>query len=116
MDFGFTKEQDEIRKAVRGFCKGEFTKEIAYECDQEHKFPEKIWKKAAKLGFIGINFPEKYSGQGLGVTENVIVFEELCRADSTIGSAIALTSFASECILHFGSDEMKKRLLPLITE
>ncbi len=116
MEFGFTKEQEDIRKAVRDFCKKEFSKEIALECDQEHKFPEKQWKKAADLGFIGINFPEEYSGQGLGLIENIIVCEELCRADSTVGSAIALSSFASECILHFASDDIKKRLLPLITE
>ena len=116
MDFGFTKEQQEIRKAVREFCKGEFTKEIAYDCDQNHKFPTQIWKKAGDLGFIGINFPEKYEGQGLGVIESVIVFEELCRGDSTIGSAIALSSFASECILHFGTEEMKEKLLPQIVE
>jgi len=112
MDFGFTKEQNGIRKAVREFCKGEFTKEIAYDCDQNHTFPTKIWKKAGDLGFIGINFPEKYEGQGLGVIENVIICEELCRADSTIGSAVALCSFASECILHFGTEEMKTKLLP----
>ncbi|MBW1650226.1 MAG: acyl-CoA dehydrogenase family protein [Deltaproteobacteria bacterium] len=116
MDFGFTKEQNEIRKAVREFCKGEFTKEIAYDCDQNHQFPTEIWKKAGDLGLIGINFPEKYEGQGLGVIESVIVFEELCRGDSTIGSAIALCSFASECILHFGTEEMKAKLLPQIVE
>jgi len=116
MDLGFTKEQNEIRKAVQDFCKGEFTKEIAYDCDQDHKFPTDIWKKAADLGFIGINFPEKYEGQGLGIIENVIIFEELCRGDSTIGSAIALCSFASECILHFGNEEMKAKFLPQIVE
>ncbi len=116
MNFELNKEQKAIQKEIRSFCKGEFTKELAYECDTNHEFPEKVWKKAAELGFIGVNFPEKYSGQGLGVTENVIVFEELCRADSTLGSAVVLSSFASECILHFGSDEMKEKLLPQITE
>ena len=116
MDFAFTKEQIEIQKAVKGFCKGEFTKELAYELDEKHEFPMKLFKKAADLGFIGIAFPEEYSGQGLGCVENTIVVEELCRADSTIGSAIALSYFASECILHFGSREQKEKLLPMVAE
>lgn len=116
MDFGFTKEQIGIQKAVRDFCKGEYSKELALELDQEHKFPWKQFKKAADLGFIGIGFPEKYSGQGLGVIENTIVAEEFCRADSTIGTALLLSYFASECVLHFGSDELKEKFLPKVAE
>ncbi|MCP4753052.1 MAG: acyl-CoA dehydrogenase [Proteobacteria bacterium] len=116
MDFAFTKEQIEIQKAVRDFCKGEFTKELAMELDDKHEFPMKVFRKAADLGLIGIGFPEEYSGQGLGVIENTIVVEELCRADSTIGTALALSYFASECILNFGSDELKKRFLPMVAE
>ena len=67
MDFELTKSQKEIQKAARDFAKGEFDKDLALELDKKHEFPEKIWKKAADLGFIGIHFPEQYSGQGLGV-------------------------------------------------
>lgn len=116
MDFAFSKEQIEIQKAVRGFCKGEFSKELAYELDDKHEFPKQLFKKAADLGFIGITFPEEYSGQGLGSIENTIVVEEFCRADSTIGTALALSYFASECLLHFGSKELKQKFLPLVAE
>uniref|UniRef100_A0A7C4RU06 Acyl-CoA dehydrogenase n=1 Tax=Desulfatirhabdium butyrativorans TaxID=340467 RepID=A0A7C4RU06_9BACT len=116
MDFELTKSQIEIQKAARDFAKGEFDKELALELDLKHEFPTKIWKKAAELGFIGIHFPEKYSGQGLGVMENILVAEELCARDSTIGSAIVLASFASECILRFGSEELKTKFLPLVAE
>jgi alkylation response protein AidB-like acyl-CoA dehydrogenase len=116
MDFALNKEQIEIQKAVRGFCKGEFDKELAYELDDKHEFPMKLFKKAADLGFIGITFPEEYSGQGLGSIENTIVVEEFCRADSTIGTALALSYFASECVLHFGSKELKQKFLPLVAE
>src|SRR4030043_1485629 len=116
MDFELTKSQKEIRKAATEFAKGEFDKELALYLDKKHEFPKKIWEKAAELGFIGIHFPEAYSGQGLGVLENILVAEAFCRRDSTIGSAVILAGFASECILRFGSEEMKKRLLPQIAE
>ncbi|MBF0227741.1 MAG: acyl-CoA dehydrogenase family protein [Desulfobacterales bacterium] len=116
MDFELTQSQKDIQKAVREFAKGEFDKDLAFELEQKHEFPMKLFKKAGDLGFIGVHYPEKYSGQGLGLLENIIVCEELCRRDSSIGSAIALGSFASECILRFGSDELKEKVLPLLAE
>jgi len=104
MDFELDKAQIEIQKAAREFAKGEFDKDLALELDQKHEFPEKIWQKAAELGFIGIHFPEEYAGQGLGVLENIIIADEFCARDSTIGSAVILAGFASECVLRFGSE------------
>ncbi len=116
MDFELTKSQKEIQKAARDFAKGEFDKELALELDRKHEYPEKICKKAADLGFIGVHFPEKYSGQGLGVLENILIAEEFCSRDSSIGAALILANFASECVLRFGSDELKEKFLPPVAE
>jgi len=116
MDFELTKSQKEIQKAAREFAKGEFDKELALELDRKHEFPTKIWKKAADLGFIGVHYPEEYSGQGLGVMENIIIADEFCTQDSSIGSAVILSGFASECILRFGSDALKQKFLPKVAE
>ena len=116
MDFELDKSQKAIQKAARDFVKGEFDKELAIELERKHEFPKKIWEKAGELGFIGIHFPEEYSGQGLGVLENILVAEEFCRQDSSIGIAIVLSSFASECILRFASDDLKKKFLPQVAE
>jgi alkylation response protein AidB-like acyl-CoA dehydrogenase len=116
MEFELNKEQLEIQKAAREFAKGEFDRELALELDRTHEFPKKIWRKAAQLGFIGIHYPEAYSGQGLGLLENIIVADEFCARDSSIGSAVILASFASECVLRFGSEELKKKFLPQVAE
>jgi len=116
MEFELTKEQKEIQKAVREFVKGEFKKDVIHDLLENHAYPEEIWKKAADLGFIGIHFPETFSGQGLGVMENILVCEELCRGDSTVGLCVAIADFASELILHFGSEEQKQKWLPKVAE
>ena len=116
MEFELDKTQKDIQKAVRDFVKGEFDKDLALELEKKHEFPRKIWKKACDLGLIGVHFPEEYSGQGLGSMEDIIVIEELCRGDSTIGSAVALSSFASELVLHYGNEELKQKYLPLVAE
>jgi alkylation response protein AidB-like acyl-CoA dehydrogenase len=116
MDFELNKTQKDIQKAVRDFVKGEFDKDLALELAKNHEFPKKIWQKAGEIGLIGVHFPEKYSGQGLGSLEDILVIEELCRGDSSVGSAVALSSFASELIVHYGSDEMKEKFIPKVAE
>ena len=116
MDFELSQSQKEIQKAVRDFVKGEFKKDVIEKLVEDHAYPTAIWKKAAELGFIGIHFPEQYSGEGLGVMENILVAEELCRGDSSVGACLILADFASEIILHFGSDEMKAKWLPKVAE
>jgi alkylation response protein AidB-like acyl-CoA dehydrogenase len=116
MDFELTKSQKEIQKAAREFARGEFDKELALELDRKHEFPTQIWKKACDLGFVGVHFPEEYSGQDLGVLENIIIADEFCARDSGIGAAIILSGFASECLLRFGSDELKQKFLPAVAE
>ncbi|MBT7889818.1 MAG: acyl-CoA/acyl-ACP dehydrogenase [Deltaproteobacteria bacterium] len=114
--FELTKPQKEIQKAARDFAKGEFDKEIAYELEMRQAFPKKIWKKAADLGFLGIHYPESFSGGGLGILENVLITETFCRSDSSIGSALTLATSASECLLRFGGEEIKNRYLPRLAE
>ncbi len=116
MEFELSKTQKDIRKAVRDFVKGEFNKELAIELSKKHEFPSSLWKKACDLGLIGVHFDEEYSGQGLGSMEDILVIEELCRGDSTIGSAIALAAFASELILHYGTKEQKRKYLSAVAE
>lgn len=114
--FNLSKPQKEIQKAAREFARGEFDKELANEWEQSGTFPETIWKKAAELGFIGIHFPEQYSGGGLGLFENTLVIEAFCRADPSIGSALAQSSQAAETLLRFGSEPLKMEILPKIAE
>ncbi|WP_246804691.1 acyl-CoA dehydrogenase family protein [Desulfosarcina cetonica] len=116
MEFELSKQQKEIQKAVRDFVKGEFDKELIQSLDEKHDYPVDIWKKAAELGFIGIHFPEAYSGQGFGVMENILVAEELCRGDSSVGACLLLAGFASEIVLHFGSESQKATWLPKVAE
>ncbi len=109
-DFILTDEQKAIKDAAREFAEKEFPN-YAEECDREEKFPFELWKKAAKLGFIGMGIPEKYSGQGLGMLDSCLVVEEFWRVDGGLGMILAST-FGSEQIILFGSEEQKEKYLP----
>ena len=111
MSFKISKPQKEIQKAARDFAKGEFDKDLAFDMERAQKFPEDVRNKAAGLGFIGIHYPEEYYGAGLGILENVLLAEEFCKKDSSMGIGLMLSGFAAECILRFGTDSLKDRFL-----
>jgi alkylation response protein AidB-like acyl-CoA dehydrogenase len=113
MDFKLTPEQQEIKKAVKEFAEKEFTPELALEYDQKEEFPSEIYKKAAQLGFISMRIPEQYDGQGLGVLEDCIVVEEMCRVDPGLGVAISLGNLMiPDVLLKHGNDEQKCKYIP----
>ena len=112
MDFELTEEQMDIKKAVREFCEKEFTPELGLEFDKKEEYPRELYKKAAKLGFTGIRFPEEYGGQGYGILEDCLVTEEMCRADPGIGVAIVSGTIGSDIILEHGTEEQKERYIP----
>ena len=116
MQFELTTTQEDIQKGARKFAEKEFVAELALELDKEGKFPQAIFEKACRLGFVGINYPEEYGGQALGLFENVLVIEELCKKDSGIGIAISLADMASGIILRHGSDQQKESYVTPVTQ
>ena len=115
MDFNLTDEQKDIIKAARGFAEKEFP-DLAQECDRKEESPDPLWKKACELGFVGVFIPEVYGGPGLGYLEHCLINEEFWRVDPGLASSILSTSFGSEMILLFGTEEQKKKRLPPLVQ
>ena len=115
MDFSLTKEQRDIKRAAAEFARKEFLPEVAQEHELNHRFPRELFKKAARLGFIGLDYPERIGGGGMGVAENVLVIEEFCNADSGLGMALHLGYVPSKVIKVVGSPQLQERFLgPLV--
>jgi len=113
MEFKLTPEQQEIKKAVKEFAEKELTPELALEYDQKEDFPMPLYKKAAQLGFTSMRIPEQYGGQGLGVLEDCIVVEEMCRVDPGMGVAISLGNLMiPDVLLKHGNEEQKCKYIP----
>ena len=112
MNFALTAIQKDIQNAAREFAEKEFP-EVARECDEKEEFPRELWKKACDLGFVGVFIKEEYGGAGLGLTEAAMLMEEFWRVDPGCGNLL-LTSFGTEIIQHFGTEEQKKTYLPMI--
>ncbi|MDB4444078.1 acyl-CoA dehydrogenase family protein [bacterium] len=111
MDFRLSREQQDIQKAAREFAEGEFP-DRAVEFDREEKFDLSILKKACELGFVGVFIEEAYDGLGYGFFEHSLICEEFWAVDPGIGQAISSSTFGSEIIQLFGTEEQKMAILP----
>lgn len=110
------RSQKQIQKAANDFARGEFDKDQALEMEKASEFPTAIWKKAAELGFIGVHFPEAFSGGGMGMMDACLISEVFCRKDSSIGTALAGSASGAECLMRFGDTDVKEAFLPKIAE
>jgi alkylation response protein AidB-like acyl-CoA dehydrogenase len=73
-----------------------------------------LWQEAGKLGFIGVNLPERYGGGGAGLYELAIVLEELAAAGCGLLMLVVSPAICGTIIARFGTDEQKQYWLPRI--
>ena len=115
MDFSFTEDQNMLRESVRRFMRKECTREYVRECSRNYRYPIELYNKMAEQGWMGIPFPEKYGGAGLGPVELAIFLEE-----AGYGWYGAGTSYFSSVILGgynimlYGSEWQKEHFIPKI--
>jgi alkylation response protein AidB-like acyl-CoA dehydrogenase len=115
MDFGFTSEQQHLRKTIREFCEAEIKPHVM-EWDESQHFPVDVFKRLGTLGVLGAVFPEELGGSGYSYVDYSIVMEEIARVDPSI--ALSVAAHVSLCTNHIylaGDDEQKKRYLPKLT-
>lgn len=113
MNFELTDEQKAFQTLAYKFAVNEFTP-IAKECDRDEKYPRELWQKACESGLVGIAVPEEYGGPGCGWMETALITEQLSRIDMGLCLVVQAATFGSENILNYGSEEQKKKYLPLL--
>src|SRR5690242_6188557 len=108
-----TEEHQQLRRTVREFVDKEINPHVeAWE--REGAFPaHEVFKKAGKLGLLGVNKPEAYGGMGLDYSYQMCVTEELgtCRAGAIPMAIGVQTDMATPALARWGSDELKKEFL-----
>jgi acyl-CoA dehydrogenase len=112
MDFDLTGAQEEIVNGVRALCQ-RFPDEYWRGQDARHEFPHDFYKAVADAGFLGIAIPEQYGGSGLGISEAALVMRELAYAGAmNAASAVHLGIFGLAPVIRYGTEELKRRVLP----
>ncbi|MBI4330775.1 MAG: acyl-CoA dehydrogenase family protein [Chloroflexi bacterium] len=113
MDFLFTEEQEKFREEIREFCRKEVTPELLKEVEArgEEEHEPGFYKKLAEKGWIGVQWPREYGGQGWGRVDMTTFYEEMEYARAPLGRYRASVVFVGETILAIGNEEQKRHFL-----
>src|SRR6185436_4684611 len=112
MDFGFSEEQEMLRKSARDFlakeCPMTYVRQMM---EDERGFRDEPWRKMAELGWMGLILPETYGGSGLDFVDMVVVLEEMGRVVLP-GPFFSTVILGGVALLEGGSASQKEKLLP----
>src|SRR3954454_24747586 len=109
--FIFTDEHEQLRESIRAFV----IKELRPHADEweENTFPDSVFTRMGELGLLGLSYPEEYGGQGGDYYCNLVLAEEIVKANSgglTIGVAVH-TDMDTPPVFLFGTEEQKQNYL-----
>ncbi len=114
MPYNVNPKQQAVRDEVKAFAEKEIYP-VSEELDrmgEPRKFPIDLYRKIASAGFIGYAMPTEYGGKAKSHLEYITLIEELCYHDPAVSLLCAVGELATYPILHFGSDEQKKKYVP----
>ena len=107
----FQPDHQAFADSFRRFIDKEVTPHHAAWEDQGYVARE-VWSQAGANGFLCMSLPEEYGGAGADKLYSVAQMEELARAGTT-GIGFGLHSeIVAPYILHYGTEEQKRRYLP----
>src|SRR5438128_2117419 len=112
MDFGFSEEQEMLRKSARDFLAKESPMTYVRQMmEDERGFRDEQWQQMAGLGWMGLILPEEHGGAGLDFVDLIVVLEEMGRVVLP-GPFFSTVVLGGVALLEGGSAAQKQELLP----
>ena len=111
MNFGFTEEQDLLRKTARVFIDEQAPLAVARGAlERGESHAADLWRCFGELGWTGLCTPESYGGAGLSLVELCILVEELGR--NLVPVPFVPHAIAAIAVLELGTSVQRERILP----
>ncbi|TAK51016.1 MAG: acyl-CoA dehydrogenase [Betaproteobacteria bacterium] len=105
-------DERQFRDSVRTFVEREIAPQ-ATRWDLEERYPRELLYRFGELGWLGTGFPEDCGGSGGGAVHYALLCSELARGSAAIALGLYVhTALAAAAVLHLGSEEQRRRLLP----
>ncbi len=112
MDFGLSDKILKYKHEAREWVENVLNP-LSQPLEEEEQLPEELVEQLRKGRFFGLTIPKEYGGEGWSAVKWFTVLEELAKAYATIRLiAHTMNGLFWRPILHFGTDEQKKKYLP----
>lgn len=105
-----TDEIEMMREQLRRFIDREFVPQLERWREQGRSDPA-AWRRLGEMGLLLPELPEQYGGAGATLAHQLVIQEELSRAEA-VTATLSVHSIAAHYILDYGTEEQKQRWLP----
>lgn len=115
MNFGFSEEQELLRREARKLLDEQCPmKEVRRLAESPEAYSPALWKQLGELGWLGLTLPEEFGGAELQWIDLAVLLQEAGR--SLFPSPLTSCTLAAAAVLESGSDEQKRAKLPAIAD
>jgi alkylation response protein AidB-like acyl-CoA dehydrogenase len=121
MNFDFTEREEGFRKEVRAWLERNLPDDLrgkafaASRADVGEVRRLRAWQKTmAEAGYVGMDWPVEFGGRGAAITEMVILYQEMARAESPQIVNRGGVSMLGPTLMKLGTPEQQRRFLPRI--
>ena len=121
MDFEFSEREEAFRKDVRGWLEANLPDDLrgmafaASRADRDEVRRLRAWQKRMyEAGYVGMDWPREFGGRGATLVEQIILFQEMARAESPQFVNRGGVSMLGPTLMKFGTAAQQKRFLPHI--
>jgi len=110
----FTEHHHQVREMVREFSRTQIAP-VARELDRTSTFPWDNIKAMGELGLLGVPWSDELGGAGMDQLSYYITIHEMAKVDASHALTIsAHTNLGTSPIVEFGTEEQKRRYVPLL--
>ena len=100
-----------LEEQARRYLAAEFVPHLD-RWHEEHMYPREVWTKAGQAGLLCASMPEEYGGAGGSFAHEAVINREFSLAGFDTFGAPLHSGIVAPYILHYGTEEQKKRWLP----
>lgn len=106
-------QQRLVQRNIREIC-DDFDAEYWREKEQSAEYPHEFVDTLIEHGWLGIHVPEELGGVGMGISEAVVMLEEIASSPGggTAVSAVQGAIYALRPVVEYGSEQQKSELVP----
>jgi len=121
MNFEFTEAEEAFRKEVRAWLERNLPEDLkgkafaSSRADVEEVRRLRAWQKTmAEAGYVGMDWPREFGGRGAPITEMVILYQEMARAESPQIVNRGGVSMLGPTLMKLGTPAQQQRFLKKI--
>ena len=108
-----TEEHRELREAIRRWAEDAVAPHAA-EVDANARFPHEAFKSYVAEGWVRMQYPERYGGDGADAISCSILVEEMARVCASSALTALISKLCVTPVIEWGSEDLRSRYVSRI--